>query len=1535
MKNLLQIPKSRLIALSSFIILFGNFVFGQINEYPSQNSQFQIEIDWLNTEIRTNEAQLSLKIQKAIDQDFNSEIRLFFGLDGQQPSEVAYFSGENNGVPFTNKNFTHELTHLPKSTAFAYYWKLEDKITGEIIQTDLFEDRTLDGFGVLRNQVFQILEPVFESNGSLNIKVGDTIGLIKSENDQAEWKKVQTRYKTTWGLKEDGTLYGWGRNTVKLIGNPRVYNDQIVYEPTVAAHWISSDEERISLLDSDGDRFFNNDEIIAGTNALDENDFPIDSDQDGLSDAFELHIDTDPENPDNFSIENYNWDEDPYGLEKILLHEFEGSTQTVLGIEKGTRRLFGWGIAQKGVLMYFDDLYNRGSGYVAGAYLINDDIRWEQVAIGQNYQQSTRKHRYGIDTFAAGISEFEKDNDSNIIGGDLYVWGVVDGIVVKNPIQIGTDRKWKKVVVSDALLAIDEYDNLFELGTLLPEFIDDAVADSDNDGVADNEDAFPNDPNFSQDSDLDGLPDQIEEERGTDPNAQDTDGDGFIDSEDQLPLDSDYHLDSDWDGLPDELDENDAYWDTDFDGVPDGEDADHTDPNIGRDCDGDGVPDVVEWERWADACVLDTDGDGIDDKDDMFPRSFYYTKDTDFDGLPDQLEIINNTAIDNADTDGDGYVDGISRDTFFNRYTFLSQLDCEVDCDEWMYFWRFWDLQFDCNGDGRISQEEWERTSPDCESNDYKRDLFPNDPNGYADNDWDGIFDSEDPDDDNDRVNDEDEIRFGTNPFDWHSKPPDSDGDGLVDPIEEEYEGNELFPDGLDPFNNDTDGDRVDDGWDAWPLDPNIAWDRDRDLLEDWIEESRYKTDPDNPDTDGDGLDDYNDAFPLDPEAKFDTDGDGLSDAFEDSNPGYDKNTKDSDGDGFYDTPCPRYKLIYYTDPETGNSWWDENWRECEGYWRKADTDGDGIFNDQDDDIDGDGILNEDDNDWYPSWEYKATTWIEDKFPTDPEEWFDNDGDNIGDNQDDDDDNDGTLDIEDDFPNDPSEQLNTDKPTIENGYLADYNNNGIYGEDYNNDGWIDELRGDHRKFDFIGNNQDLDDDGDLYLDIDEIQNGTDPLDPFSFPGSGFADYDNDGISNNYEEKNTNSNPGYWDSDGDGVSDGWRYPPFVDQSENEFWKIIIEVPSLDATTKLGDTFIFNISPWDLDEDYRKRWSYTPESEITALELLEYFSDQINQDGWFTVNIDGEQRVDPMSATISGTHLIVQGKFYPNSHWGLKAGYDHFVTMLDEGNKIHIYDDYGRQEHLSLIYKKRRSEDFASDNWGYDTIRFRDGNIGHSNEDPYLIDAFPNDPTRYWDTDGDGLADNEDDDIDGDGVPNGLDEVPYDPRDSSDIDGDGIGDSNDFSSMQADSDGDGLINQEELDLGLNPRHWDTDGDGISDGGFYPCNWIDTEDKNAIVIEIPSLDALTIPNTDYSVSFNGYHYWDQMQVVTFNEPNSINGLQLLEYFRDKINEIGQYNYKDCDNCETQTGILEAVIDTQLRRLIVKSRSLDFRLFNQNTLN
>ena len=65
-----------------------------------------------------------------------------------------------------------------------------------------------------------------------------------------------------------------------------------------------------------------------------------------------------------------------------------------------------------------------------------------------------------------------------------------------------------------------------------------AAADSDGDGVADEDDAFPNDPNESADSDGDGLGDNAETDTGiyvsptntgTDPNDSDSDDDGISD----------------------------------------------------------------------------------------------------------------------------------------------------------------------------------------------------------------------------------------------------------------------------------------------------------------------------------------------------------------------------------------------------------------------------------------------------------------------------------------------------------------------------------------------------------------------------------------------------------------------------------------------------------------------------------------------------------------------------------------------------------------------------------------------------------------------------------------------------------------------------------------------------------------------------------------------------------------------------------------------------------------------------------------------
>ncbi|HSD63518.1 MAG TPA: hypothetical protein VLB50_06950, partial [Ignavibacteriaceae bacterium] len=103
----------------------------------------------------------------------------------------------------------------------------------------------------------------------------------------------------------------------------------------------------------------------------------------------------------------------------------------------------------------------------------------------------------------------------------------------------------------------------------------------------------------------------------------------------------------------------------------------------------------------------------------------------------------------------------------------------------------------------------------------------------------------------------------------------DSDGDGLLDNVEEQLK--------TDPNNPDTDGDGLKDGeevnvYKTDPLNP----DTDGDGLKDGQEVTNYKTDPNKADTDSDGLKDGEEVNtymtdPLNP----DTDGDGLKDGDE------------------------------------------------------------------------------------------------------------------------------------------------------------------------------------------------------------------------------------------------------------------------------------------------------------------------------------------------------------------------------------------------------------------------------------------------------------------------------------------------------------------------------------------------------------------------------------------------------------------------------------------------------------------------------
>jgi len=101
---------------------------------------------------------------------------------------------------------------------------------------------------------------------------------------------------------------------------------------------------------------------------------------------------------------------------------------------------------------------------------------------------------------------------------------------------------------------------------------------------------------------------------------------------------------------------------------------------------------------------------------------------------------------------------------------------------------------------------------------------------------------------------------------------------------------------------------------------------------------------------------------------------------------------------------------------------------------------------------------------------------------------------------------------------------------------------------------------------------------------------------------------------------------------------------------------------------------------------------------------------------------------------------------------------------------------------------------------------------------IRDAFPEDPTEWFDSDDDGVGNNTDlfdfdpsetSDSDGDGVGDNSDRFPNDPDESSDVDNDGIGDNADL-----DNDNDGTPDEQDA-FPLDPtEQLDTDMDGVGD-------------------------------------------------------------------------------------------------------------------------
>lgn len=133
--------------------------------------------------------------------------------------------------------------------------------------------------------------------------------------------------------------------------------------------------------------------------------------------------------------------------------------------------------------------------------------------------------------------------------------------------------------------------------------------DLDGDGVNNEDDLYPEDPNEWQDSDGDDIGDNA------DP---DDDNDGVLDEADDFPTEPEYAYDQDGDGTADQEDE---------------------------DLDGDGVPNKEEIKNGTNAMVADTDGDGVNDGSDHFPTDPNEWNDQDGDGIGDKSD---------DDIDGDG-----------------------------------------------------------------------------------------------------------------------------------------------------------------------------------------------------------------------------------------------------------------------------------------------------------------------------------------------------------------------------------------------------------------------------------------------------------------------------------------------------------------------------------------------------------------------------------------------------------------------------------------------------------------------------------------------------------------------------------------------------------------------------------------------------------------------------------------------------------------------------------------------------------------
>jgi hypothetical protein len=296
------------------------------------SQEIVLSVDAVNTEIRSKRVELVLLINKKEDLYFNGTVKIAFGTNSSTLTtyDVGTISDTEN---YNLKTYNFDKENLSPGTSYVYKWWVESSNNNiGTIEVDPVNFTTPSGFDVLPYQKFEIPEE--------GLIPGDTIGFIKYEDTDGTWLKVQTYYKTSLGLKSDGSLWAWGRNSKRLVINP-ASESEVVYEPLQVIMPPEQDD-----FDQDGDGYFDADEDLNGgqSDKTDEDSTPTDSDGDGFSDAFEALIGTDPNDgeitwEDDQKIYKYYIENLVSSSNQLLFHDFAVSKTAVLGIEKTSKKI--------------------------------------------------------------------------------------------------------------------------------------------------------------------------------------------------------------------------------------------------------------------------------------------------------------------------------------------------------------------------------------------------------------------------------------------------------------------------------------------------------------------------------------------------------------------------------------------------------------------------------------------------------------------------------------------------------------------------------------------------------------------------------------------------------------------------------------------------------------------------------------------------------------------------------------------------------------------------------------------------------------------------------------------------------------------------------------------------------------------------------------------------------------------------------------------------------------------------------------------